>query len=841
MESIISRPEVITLENGLQVILEADHSAPVISAQAWVMTGSVHEGSLLGTGVSHALEHMLFKGTEKRPASRIDHEIQAAGGAMNAYTSFDHTVYWINAPDTGIGVACDVLCDMLIHATIPDAEWDKERDVILREMDMNQDDPSRRSARRFFETVYLRSHYRYPIIGYPDLFQSLTAESIRDYYHERYAPNNAFLVFVGDFDVDQLKEQIHGIFDSVPRRSVSPVLLPQEYPQVDPRIIHETGPFQQTRSHIGWKTPGALSEDMPALSLFSMIVGSGHSSRLNRAVRERTGLVNQISAWLYPEQESCLFGISAEMDPSNQQQALDCIEKEMARALSHPCSEEEFRKVIRQFEVSELQSRETMQGRAQDLASNWALAGDLDFSERCLEKAKSLTPEKILSVAQQWLVPNGRTLYTLAPEQTSEEKPRVRSILKRESIKKRTLPNGWTALFLPERRLPFVNIQSVFLGGLLSESASNNGISSLLARTWMKGDKHRTGEEIAESLESMGASLSPYAGSNSVGLGLEILESDLQPGLDLYWDTLLNPTFPESEVARERQIQLNQIQSRKDQILQMGMDAFRVSMFGSHPYSMNRVGTDASVSSIQPSDLRNYHRDHVLSQPATLAVFGSVDPDRAMEWLDRKTQNLQKVSNELIPADPPAPNFPTTAQRVHVPWDKSQAACILGFPGATIHSEDRWALGLLDAACSDMGSRIFLKIRDELGLAYYCGATNLLGRSPGYFAFYVGCAKESLARVEEELWGEITKLTASPLAVDELDRIKAKIIGQMKISRQSLDDEALSASLDELYGLGFANRERDIERYQSVTSKEIQEIAAKYFKRDTSVVATISA
>jgi zinc protease len=165
----------------------------------------------------------------------------------------------------------------------------------------------------------------------------------------------------------------------------------------------------------------------------------------------------------------------------------------------------------------------------------------------------------------------------------------------------------------------------------------------------------------------------------------------------------------------------------------------------------------------------------------------------------------------------------------------------LGFPGATIHSEDRWALGLLDAACSDMGSRIFLKIRDELGLAYYCGATNLLGRSPGYFAFYVGCAKESLARVEEELWGEITKLTASPLAVDELDRIKAKIIGQMKISRQSLDDEALSASLDELYGLGFANRERDIERYQSVTSKEIQEIAAKYFKRDTSVVATISA
>ncbi len=309
MESQTIRPEILTLENGLQVILEADRSAPVISAQAWVLTGSIHEGRWLGSGVSHALEHMLFKGTEKRPASRIDHEIQAAGGSMNAYTSFDHTVYYINAPDTGISIACDVLCDMLCNATIPEDEWAREREVILREMDMNQDDPSRRSARRFFETIYIRNHYRYPIIGYPDLFQVLTAESIREYYRERYAPNNAFLVFVGDFDTEALKEQIYRIFENQPRRTVQPVYLPQEPNQVDPRIIDESGPFQQTRSHLGWKTPGALSEEMPAMSILSMILGSGHSSRLYRAVRERAGLVNQISAWLYPEQDSCLFGI----------------------------------------------------------------------------------------------------------------------------------------------------------------------------------------------------------------------------------------------------------------------------------------------------------------------------------------------------------------------------------------------------------------------------------------------------------------------------------------------------------------------------------------------------
>src|SRR5512135_1344130 len=187
-----------TLENGLTIILREDHSAPVVSAQAWCMAGSVHEGKWLGAGLSHVLEHMLFKGTTTRLGSRIDQEVQEAGGYMNAYTSFDRTVFHIDVPNTGTEVALDVLCDIMQNATLPPDELAKEQQVILREMDMNTDDPGRRAARRLFETAYTKSPYRFTVIGYPDIFNALQPEDIRGYYHEKYAPNNVFYVVAGD-------------------------------------------------------------------------------------------------------------------------------------------------------------------------------------------------------------------------------------------------------------------------------------------------------------------------------------------------------------------------------------------------------------------------------------------------------------------------------------------------------------------------------------------------------------------------------------------------------------------------------------------------------------------
>src|ERR1044071_10146310 len=231
--------KLTTLENGLTIIVREDHSAPVVSAQAWCMAGSVHEGKWLGAGLSHVLEHMLFKGTTTRPASRIDQEVQEAGGHMNAFTSFDRTVYHIDVPNTGARVAIDILCDIMQHATLPADELEKEKQVIVRDMDMNVDDPARRASRRLFESAYTKSPYRFTVIGYPDIFHEVKHDDLLAYYREKYSPNNVFYVIAGDLNAGDVVQQVREAYSQSKARAIPPVVLPVEPPQTAPREILE--------------------------------------------------------------------------------------------------------------------------------------------------------------------------------------------------------------------------------------------------------------------------------------------------------------------------------------------------------------------------------------------------------------------------------------------------------------------------------------------------------------------------------------------------------------------------------------------------------------------------
>src|SRR5207253_10903714 len=164
-------------------------------------------------------------------------EVQDAGGHLNADTSFDRTVYWINVPDTGARVAIDSLCDIMQNATLPPDELSKELDVIRREMDMSQDDPSRRSGRRLFETAYARSPYRFTIIGYPDIFNELKPDDIRGYYREKYAPNNVFFVVAGDVRTADVVAQIREAWRAGKTRPPGSAVLPAEPRQTAPREV----------------------------------------------------------------------------------------------------------------------------------------------------------------------------------------------------------------------------------------------------------------------------------------------------------------------------------------------------------------------------------------------------------------------------------------------------------------------------------------------------------------------------------------------------------------------------------------------------------------------------
>ncbi len=828
-----------TLENGLTLIVREDHSAPVVSAQAWCMAGSIHEGKWLGAGLSHVLEHMLFKGTTTRPGSRIDQEVQEAGGYMNAYTSFDRTVYHIDVPNTGARVAIDILCDIMQHATLPTEELEKEKQVIVREMDMNLDDPGRRAGRRLFETAYTKSPYRFTIIGYPDIFNEVKQTDILDYYREKYAPNNVFFVIAGDVNPESVLAQVREAYAKAKAKAIPPVVLLEEPTQVGPREIVEEAPIELGHFHLAWHIPELRHPDMPLLDILAAIVGHGRSSRLYQQVRELRGLVHSVDAWTYSPGAPGLFGMSATCDPDKFPAARDAMLGEIEKLKTSLVAPEELSKAVKQFVSATLSSRKTMQGQAQDLGANWLAANDLSFSERYLGAVRKVTPADLQRAALRYLTPENRSLYALLPNGTAPKEASVVEISSDHPIRKFALASGLRLLVKEDHRLPFVEFRVVFNGGVLVENINNNGVTQLMGKLLLKGTGSRSAEDIAREIESIGGSIDSYGGNNSFGVNAEVLSTDFDLGLTLLADVILNPSFPLPAVEREREVQLANIRSQRDHLLHSASKAMRRALFGETGYGLDASGSENSIQKLQLDQLKHFHALYATPDNCVLAIYGDVEAANVKSAVERAFACWKPRANPVPAKSVQANGVLDSVRRVSETRDKKQAVIVVGYQGTSLGDEDRYPLELLQEACSDLGSRLFMRVREKLGLAYYVGAQNFIGLAPGYFAFYAGTMPEKADLVEKELLSEADLLRLDGLTEQELKRAKAKVIGQRKIARQDLGGLAMTTALDELYGLGYAYSDSEDALYDAVTLDQVKAVARKYLRPDALVIASI--
>lgn len=828
---------LITLDNGLTIVLREDHSAPVVSAQAWCKSGSIDEGPWLGAGLSHVLEHMLFKGTTTRGAGRIDQEIQDAGGQMNAYTSFDRTVYYINVPNTGAQVALDILCDIMQNATLPADELVKEKQVILREMDMCQDDPGRRASRRLFESAYTRSPYRYTIIGYPDIFNQVQRDDVLAYYQEKYVPSNIFFVVAGDIDLAATESQIRKAYSHVKAKPSPAAVLPEEPKQAGEREVIEEAPIELGHFHLAWHIPDLRHLDTPALDVLATLLGNGHSSRLYQEVREKKGVVHFVDAFTYNPGHPGLFGMSAMVDANRFLEARDAMLAELERMKSEPVSSAELSKAVKQFTAATLATRKTMSGQAQDLGANWIAASDLNFSERYLAAVKRLTPEDLQRVAHEYLTADNRTTYALLPTGSAPKKTFIAAHAAENPIQKFVLANGIRLLIKEDHRLPFVQFRTAFQGGVLAENPANNGASLLMAKMLLKGTRARTAEQIVTEIESLGGSIDTYGGNNSFGVSAEVLSEDFEEGLGLVADVILNPTFPEAPLEREREVQLAGIRAQKDQLVQCASRMMRRSLFGEKGYGLDVTGAEKSVSNLRAKDLKDLYDKLMVANNCVFAIYGDVQTGEVIKSVEKHLGQLRPGS--AISTESVSMNALSEIRRESELRDKKQAVLVIGFPGVTLHHPDRYALELIQEALSDLGSRLFVRIRDDLGLAYFVGAQNFLGLQPGYFAFYAGTKPEEATQVETELLKEAEQLRKDGLLESELTRAKAKIVGHKKIARQDLGSYALTTALDELYGLGYANCDSEDKYFEAVTLEQIKTVARKYINPQGCVIALV--
>jgi zinc protease len=318
-----------------------------------------------------------------------------------------------------------------------------------------------------------------------------------------------------------------------------------------------------------------------------------------------------------------------------------------------------------------------------------------------------------------------------------------------------------------------------------------------------------------------------------------VLSTDFDLGLTLLADVILNPSFPLPALEREREVQLANIRSQRDHLLHSASKAMRRALFGETGYGLDASGSETSIQKLQLEELKHFHALYATPDNCVLAIYGDVEAATVKSAVDRAFACWKPRANSVPSKSVQADGVLDSVRRVSETRDKKQAVIVVGYQGTSLGDEDRYPLELLQEACSDLGSRLFMRVREKLGLAYYVGAQNFIGLAPGYFAFYAGTMPEKADLVEKELLGEADLLRLDGLTEQELKRAKAKVIGQRKIARQDLGGLAMTTALDELYGLGYAYSDSEDALYDAVTLDQVKAVARKYLLPEALVIASI--
>ncbi|MCK5259551.1 MAG: insulinase family protein [Candidatus Omnitrophica bacterium] len=822
------------LDNGLTVLVTEIPSSPVVSLYALVKTGSATEGKFLGAGISHFLEHMLFKGTHGRDVGELAACIQAVGGKINASTGMDYTIYTITVPHGSFDVALDILSDMLANAEMDAQEVERERNVIFSEMRMRNDNPDAKINELTFKNVFIAHPYRHPVIGYRSLFAGITREDLIEYYRERYAPNNTVFSVAGNVDAKEAFLKVKETFKDFKRRHSVIRNLPREPKQISPRRYEEEYPTELTRLSMSFGSTELLHPDLYALDVLAKILGQGKSSRLYLDIYKKQALVHSISASNYTPIDRGIFWIDCLLEQENVDAVIGAVLRQVDEVKVKGVKPAELAKAKQQVRSEHVLRHKTSASIAYAQAFDEAFAGDPHFSKKYVEGIARVTLDDIKRVANMYLVESGLTTVVLKPgEKDAEEKTETR-IIAEKKIQKHVLDNGLTVLLKEDHAFPLVAVRLVANGGVRQETVERNGLFSMLASTWTKGTKNYSANGIAEKVESLGMRLGGFSGRNSFGLSMEFLAEQLPTALDLLKELVAHPTFPEEETVKVKEQKRTIIRRREDNIFASTAYVLKKTLFLTHAFRLEEEGTIESVDRITRNDLTAFYKRFVVPGNMVISVFGDIDAEDVLNDIKKSFASLKdgELTLKVHKEDPPE----QPREEILI-MNKEQAMVMFGFQGLTFHDPDAYGLEVLAAILgSSFNGRLFTNIRDQLGDAYTLGGNFLPGPDAGFVYFYVLTAEEEVEKVKDLLKKEIKRLQSEHVPGKELKDIKTYLKGTFKASQETSASLNFMVSLDELYGLGFDHYQGYDGRIDEVTQEDIKRLAREHLDLNKAAV-----
>lgn len=842
------------LENGLDVLVNEDHARKVAALQLWVKVGSADEQSA-ERGISHLIEHMAFKGTERRGVGAIAAEVEALGGDINAYTSWDETVFHITVPSSATDEGLDILLDAVLRPVIDKEELEKEKQVVLEEILEGNERPSTKAFKLAFETAYVNSPYKFPIIGYKETVEKISRDDVLAFRKKWYVPENMFLLIVGDVDPSKVRAEVERLTADLIPRGFFRGPRPQEPVQAEIRssLVRDDN-ARETWLYIAYHIPSIQANDVNALDLTGDILGARENSRLVRILKKEQGLVNSITSYALTPKDPGVMVVSATLDSKNLKPATRAIMEQVALLGKQPPSAEEMEQAKIHIESEHIYARETVQGTARGIGNYNADLGDPYYEEKYLKLNADVTGEQVSQVVSRYLTVPNVTVSVLIPQEDSKDlriedltdiigsyggqaafKPVAAA--SDTNILVDTLSNGIKVVLVADDSNPVVSFRVAHLGGKRFENKDDEGIMNFIARMLNKGTAGMTEEEILRKVDSMGGRLWGFSGYDSFGLLANFFSRYLEDGLRLLAGIHADPSFPENKLERERQLIINRIETEPDRPTAYTITRLMGEVFPNHPYGFDKEGTLTTVAGLTREDLKRVYEQYSVPSNTVITGVGKMDLQKTRDLIDELFGKIPKseLDSPEIPSEEPLSSV--REKVVQIPRAKAHIA--VGFRGTTLAVEDRYAMDVLNNILAGQGGRLFVQLRDKESLAYVVTSFVRPGLDAGVFALYIACEVSKADQAVAGLFREIKKIRESQVSEEELQHSITNLAGNHLISLQSSWSRAENRALNVLYGLGHDFDAEYIRRIHKVTAKEVLDVARKYLDPEKCAIVKI--
>jgi zinc protease len=852
------------LDNGLTILVKETPGTKVATVQFWVKAGSVYEEADEG-GITHLIEHMIFKGTPSRKAGEVAGAIEEVGGQINAYTSYEYTVYHATLSARHWGPALDVLADAVLNSTFDPAELEREKKVVLEEIAMREDQPRMRLFQELMAKSYQRHPYRLPVIGTRASVASFSRADIIDYVRKHYQPANFTVVMVGDVNFREVESRVAALLGDLPNE-VSPSLdLPREPERHELEFFKMTGDLKQTNLAMSFPITPFRDPDSPVLDVIAGLLGQGETSRLYNRLRNKEGLVYQISASAFTPRDAGLFEIFATLDNDKVRPAMATMLEEIFKLKYVPVEEAELTRIKLNLESDFVFGLERVEGQARIIGSFEFQAGD-PREDEYLARIRSVTREDIIRVAATYFTPDRLTAGVIAPasEPVALAKADLAALAARADQRARDgvptalvadsyltnvyqyrLANGIRLVVREEPRVETVAIRAIFPGGLRSETEATNGAFAFISELLPKGTTDLTARELAIKVADMAGDLSGFNGKNTFGVRADLLSRFFAPGLQLVNDVLRKPAFAEAEAEKIRPELLDQLKHQEDSLPTMAFLNFNRALFPGHPYGLNAAGGEAAIKGFTVDQLHDLYNQHAAPDRMVLAVAGAVKAGEVRELAEKifgdwrvpaRPAAAGQVEEAILPPEPPA-----RPDLVRIVQDREQLHIVIGFLGAAMTSPDRFALEVLDTVLSGQSGRLFVGLRDQQSLAYSLSSFSQFGLDTGSFGIYIGTSPDKKDLAIKAVWKELFKARQELITEAELRKAQNLLTGQYELSLQTHGAQAMELGLNETYNLGLDFGSRYLKELRAVTPRQVLEAARKYIQPEHYVMVTVGA